>query len=182
MNIEQYKPDFEKAISSLQDDLSKLRVGRASPSIVEDIFVEAYGTKTPLKQVASIASSDAKTLLIQPWDKSITKEIEKAILQSDIGINPVNEGDQIRLTVPQLTEETRKQLTKTVGEKAEKARIWVRQIRDKAKDEIIQQEKNKEITEDIRFTLLKKLDDMVKNYNESIKEKIDQKEKEIMTI
>ena len=180
--LEKYKPDFEKSLSILVEDLASLRVGRANPLIVENIFVDAYGVKTPMKQVASIAVPEARTLVITPWDKSIVKDIEKAIVVANIGINPVNEGSQIRLSVPALTEDSRKELVRSVGEKMEKTRIAVRQLRDKAKDDIVSQEKDGQITEDDKYGLQKKLDDVVKEYNEKIKAMGEKKEQEIMTI
>jgi len=180
--IESQKDKFEQVLEHLREELSTLRVGRANPLMVENILVEAYGTKTPIKQMASIAVPEARTLLIQPWDKSIIKEIEKAIIVSNIGISPVNEGTQIRLTIPQLTEESRRELTKSVSEKEEKARIAVRQVRDKIKEDIIKKEKNKEITEDNRYSFLNDLDEAVKDYNNKIKEISEAKAAEIMKL
>ncbi|MDD2807747.1 MAG: ribosome recycling factor [Patescibacteria group bacterium] len=180
--IDSHKPEFEKIIANLKEELSTLRVGRANPLMVENIMIEAYGSKMPLKQMASITVPDARNILIQPWDKAMSKDIEKGIIVAKIGINPVNEGSQIRLTVPPLTEESRKELTKSVGEKMEKSRIAIRQIRDKVKDEIIQQEKAKAISEDIRYNLQEKLDELVKSYNEIIKATGEKKEIEIMTL
>lgn len=180
--IDNRKPDFEKSLDILKDDLVTLRVGRANPMIVENILVEAYGAKTPLKQLASITVPEARTILIQPWDKTVAKDVEKAIIGANIGISPVNEGSQIRLTIAPLTEESRKELTKSVNEKMEKIRIAIRQIRDKVKEEIVKQEKNKEITEDDKYDLQKKLDELVKDYNEKIKQMGEAKEKEIMTL
>lgn len=180
--LDNYKPDFDKVLVNLAEDLSTLRVGRANPIMVENILVESYGAKTPIKQIASITVPEARTILIQPWDKTLSKEIEKAITVANIGISPVNEGSQIRLTIAPLTEESRKELTKSIGEKVEKARIAIRQTRDKAKDEIVKQEKNKEITEDDKYDLQKKLDEMVKGYNEDIKVVGEKKEQEIMTL
>ena len=180
--LEMHKKEFDKSLEVLSNDLATMRVGRANPMIVENILIEAYGSKTPLKQLASISAPEARTILIQPWDKTISKDIEKGIVVANIGINPVNEGSQIRLTIPPLTEESRKELTKAVGEKMEKSRIAIRQIRDKVRDEISQQEKNKDITEDDKYNLQKQLDEMVKDYNEKIKLAGDKKEKEIMTI
>ncbi|MFA6254515.1 MAG: ribosome recycling factor [Patescibacteria group bacterium] len=180
--IDNYKSDFGRVIDNLTGELATLRVGRANPIMVENIFVQAYGVKTPLKQLASITVPEARTILIQPWDKTITKDVEKAIFEANIGISPTNEGAQIRLTIPPLTEESRKELTKSVGEKMEKARIAMRQIRDKVKEEIVKQEKNKEITEDDKYDLQKKLDELVKDYNEQIKKLGDKKSEEIMTL
>ena len=180
--LDTYKSDLEKSLENLKKELATLRVGRANPMIVENILVDAYGSKMPIKQMASITVPEARTILVQPWDKAAAKDIEKAIQAANIGINPVNEGAQIRLTVAPLTEESRKELVKSVGEKMEKTRIAVRQIRDKERDEIIKKEKNKEITEDDKFNLQKKLDEIVKEYNDKIKEISEKKEEEIMTI
>ena len=180
--IENHRQDFEQSLSHLKDELTTLRVGRANPIIVENILVDSYGTKTPIKQLASITVPEARTILIQPWDKGVIKDVEKAIAASDIGISPVNEGGQVRLTIPQLTEESRKELVKSVSEKVEKSRIRIRQIRDKVKEEAVKKEKNKEITEDDKYDLIKKLDELVKDFNEQIKEIGVNKEKEIMTL
>jgi len=180
--IDSHQDKFPLAIQHFKDELSLLRVGRANPLMVENILVDAYGVKTPIKQMASIGVPEARTLLIQPWDKNLSAEIEKAILKANIGINPVNEGNQIRLTIPQLTEESRKELTKSVSEKEEKARIAVRQIRDKAKEEVQAAEKDGQVTEDDRYDLIKKLDETVKEFNEQIKQMAEKKVNEIMTI
>ncbi|MBI3290853.1 ribosome recycling factor [Candidatus Falkowbacteria bacterium] len=180
--IENHKEEFEKAIRILAEDLATLRVGRANPMIVENILIEAYGGKMPLKQMASITVPEARTLVIQPWDKNTAKDIEKGIIAAGIGISPVNEGTQIRLTIPQLTEESRKELTRSVGEKMEKTRIAVRQLRDKIKEEIIKKEKSKDITEDDKYGAIKDLDELVKDHNNKIKQIGDKKEKEIMSI
>jgi len=180
--VDSYKPDFEKVLDNLKGELATLRVGRANPLIVENILIEAYGSKMPLKQLASITVPEARTILIQPWDKAVTKDIEKGIIAAQIGLNPVNEGQQIRLTIPPLTEESRKELTKSVGEKMEKTRIAIRQIRDRAREEIAKKEKAKELTEDDRYVMQGKFDDLIKDYNEKIKELGDKKEQEIMTI
>ena len=180
--IEQHKPEFEKGLEMLKNELTTLRVGRANPMMVEGILVDAYGSKMPIKQMASITVPEARTLLIQPWDKALSKEVEKAIIQANIGISPVNEGAQIRLTVPQLTEENRKELVKQVREKLEKIKIVFRQVRDKIKDTIGKMEKDKELTEDDRFLLLKKLDETTKEYTTKAEEMSDKKEDEIMTI
>jgi len=180
--IDSHKKGLEKIMEGLTGELATLRIGRANPLLVENIMVEVYGSKMPLKQMASIAVPEARTLLVQPWDKTVAKDIEKAIILANIGINPVNEGTQIRLTVPTLTEESRKELVKSVGEKMEKSRVSIRQLRDKVREDIAKLEKNKELTEDDRFDLQKKLDVLIKDYNEKVKELGDKKEQEIMTI
>ncbi len=177
-----YTTDFKKALSILEEELATMRVGRANPMIVENILVTVYGAKTPLKQLASISVPEARTILVQPWDKQIIKDVEKGIVEANIGINPVNEGQQLRLTVPQLTEESRKELTKSVGEKMEHTRIVIRQLRDKIRDDIGKKEKAKELTQDDRYNLQKKLDELVKEYNEQVKLIGEKKEQEIMTL
>jgi len=180
--IEDHKARFEKIVGSLQEELATLRIGRANPAMVENILIEVYGAKTEIKQLASISVPEARTILIQPWDKTIIKDLEKGIIAANIGISPVNEGSQIRLTIAPLTEESRKELTRSVGEKMEKARIMIRQFRDKIKDDITKKEKSSELTEDDKYDLQKELDEVVKDYNEQIKNIGEQKEKEIMTI
>ncbi|OGY48144.1 MAG: ribosome recycling factor [Candidatus Buchananbacteria bacterium RIFCSPHIGHO2_01_FULL_47_11b] len=180
--LENHKSKFEQTIARLKDDLATMRVGRANPLLVENIVIEAYGAKTPIKQLASISVPEARTILVQPWDKGIIKEVEKGIVAANIGINPVNEGQQLRLTVPQLTEESRKELTKSVSEKEEKARVAIRQVRDRVKEEIVSQERDKAITEDDKYNLIKQLDELVKDYNIQIKEFGEKKVNEIMTI
>lgn len=180
--VDEFKKDADKVIAALGAELQTLRVGRANPLLVEGIIVDAYGSKTPLKQMASITVPEARTLIIQPWDKTVIKEIEKAIVVANIGINPVNEGQQIRLSIPPLTEESRRELTRSVGEKMEKARIILRQLRDRMREEAVKQERANQITEDDKFALQKKLDDAVKEYNDHVKELGDKKEQEIMTI
>ena len=180
--LENHQTKFEQTIARLKEDLATMRVGRANPLLVENIVVDAYGARTPIKQLASISVPEARTILIQPWDKSITKEVEKGIVAANIGINPVNEGQQLRLTVPQLTEESRKELTKSVSEKEEKARVAIRQVRDRVKEEIVSQERGRAITEDDKYNLIKQLDELVKDYNTQIKEFGEKKVNEIMTI
>lgn len=180
--IGKYKPEFDKVIEHFKNEISSLRTGRATSALVENILVEAYGVKTPLKGLASISVPDPKTLLIEPWDKGILKEIEKAVQLANIGVSLVNEGTKLRLTIPPLTEESRKELVKVLQQKMEKSRISLRSIRDKVRSEIIEAEHNKQITEDDRYRMQEKLDDEIEEYNFKIKEIGEQKEKEIMTI
>lgn len=177
-----YKPDFDKSLSILSEDLSTLRIGRANPLLVENINVIVYGAPTPLKQLSSISVQDARTLIITPWDKSVIKDIEKGIVEANIGMSPVNEGAQLRLSVPPLTEESRKLLVRSVGEKMEKTRIAIRQLRDRVKDDIVKKEKGGQLTEDDKYGLQKKLDEMVREFNDKVKDMGEKKEKEIMTI
>lgn len=180
--IKKHENEFVKTVQFFQEELKSLKTGRATPAIIENIPVEAYGVKTPLKQLASIGVSDAKTLIIQPWDKNILKDIEKAVVQSNMGINPINDGQFIRLIMPQLTEENRKKLVVLIHEKAEKCKTTLRSLRDRVKDEIMEAEKNKEITEDDRYRYIKELNDFTGENNDQIKFLSEEKEQELMTI
>lgn len=180
--IDEFRPDFEHVIEFFKSDLSSLRTGRANAALVEDIPVEAYGSMMTVKGVGSIQVPDAKTIMIEPWDKALTKEIEKAIRQAPIGVNPVVDGQRVRITIPPLTEEGRRELTKIVGKKAEEAHIAMRGVRERAKDEIGRMEKEKEITEDERFRLQEALEGAVKLWNDKVREMAAEKEQEIMTI
>jgi len=179
MDLTNYKNGFSQTIEFLKKDISSLRTGRASTAIVEDLAVFAYGVKQPMKAVGSINVPDAKTVTIEPWDKSLLAEIEKAVKESNLGINPVNRGNQIILAMPELTTERRQELIKVLHQKLEQARISVRKIREQARDEIISAVSNKQITEDEKYRLQEDLDKLVKEYNEKIKEIGDKKEKEI---
>ena len=143
--IDSHKEQFEKTIAHLKQEITSLRTGRATPALVEDILVEAYGTKQPLKSVASISVADAKTLTVDPWDKSLIQAVDTAITQSDIGINPVNDGKLIRLPLPDLTAERRADLVKVLYKKLEDARIAVRKIREEVRNNIDKAEKGKEV-------------------------------------
>lgn len=180
--VERSKEHYEKTIEYLKHDISSLRTGRVSPSLVEAIKVDSYGTTSDLMQLAAITSPEPHTIAIKPWDKNILKDIERALQSSDLNVNPVVDSDLIRLNFPPLTEESRKELVKTLHKKLEDARIALRSQREKIKEDIISLEKSKEITEDDRFQALKDLDTMTKDYNEKIKEVGQEKEEEIMKI
>lgn len=183
MNIVQlYKEQFDKAIDFLKNDVSGLRTGRATPALVEGVLVEAYGTKQPLKSVASISVTDAKTLSIEPWDKGLMQAVEAGIRQSPLGINPVNDGKVIRLPLPDLTQERRQELLKVLNQKLEQARIGLRKIREEVRDAIENSEKNKQITEDEKFKYQDELEKMVKDFNDKIRIIGEDKEKEVTTI
>lgn len=174
---------FDKTIEHFKQEISGLRTGRATPALVEDVTVEAYGTKQQLKAVASITVLDAKTIAIEPWDKSIIKDIESALRSNtQLGLNPVNDGKVIRLALPELTQERRAELIKLLHQKMEQARIAVRKIREERKDEIDRALKEKQIGEDERYGLQDELDTTVKEYNEKIKTIGEEKEKEIHTV
>lgn len=156
--IEQHKEEYTQAIDQLKKEVGNIRTGRATPALVENLIVDAYGAKTPLLQLATINAIDARTLTVEPWDKSILKDIEKALQQSELGISPVNEGQLIRIVIPALTEERRMEFVKVLKGKIEDAKVRIRQIRDKVKEAIQNAEKEKAITEDDKFMYLKDLD------------------------
>lgn len=183
MNIVQNNREkLAKVIEYFKHDISSLRTGRANPAIVEDVMVEAYGTKQPIKNIASIMVQDAKTLAIEPWDKSIMSALESAIRMSPIGINPVNDGKMIRLPLPDLTQDRRRDLIKVLSQKLENAKISIRKIREEIKDEIEAAEKDNMVTEDEKFKQLDELEKVVKEFNEKVKEIGEEKEVEINTI
>ncbi len=145
---EDAKSKMEKAVESLRQDLNSLRAGRANPTILDGVKVDYYGTKTPLNQLANISAPEARMILIQPYDKSAIENIEKAILQSDLGLNPNNDGSVVRLTIPELTEERREELVKLVKQKGEESKVAIRNIRRDANDALKSKEKAKELSED----------------------------------
>jgi ribosome recycling factor len=184
--MEEVKKNLEekskKSISVLKEDLNTVRAGRANPSLLDKVMVDYYGSPTPLKNLANIAVPDPRTLLITPFDPKSISEIEKGINVANIGINPSNDGKCVRLVIPQVTEERRKELTKTVKKMGEDSKIAIRNIRRDANDELKKREKAHEITED---ELKKALEDVQKATDKTIKE-IDEivaaKEKEIMEV
>jgi ribosome recycling factor len=180
--IQSKQSEFQKAIDFFKKDIANLRTGRANPALLENVPVEAYGAKTPLNGLASITVTDARSMVVAPWDKNLLKDVEKAIVEAGLGMGVVNEGDKIRVTVPQMTEENRKDLVKKLNEKMETARIALRQVRDEIKADIEEAEKNKEISEDDKFRFIHELDEEVRKLNDELKEVRDKKEGEIMTI
>ncbi len=182
MNINDFKADFKAVIDFLKTDITGLRTGRASTAMVENIMVEAYGTKQSLKATASIMVTDAKTVTIDPWDKALLGAIEKGIRESSLGINPMNDGRLIRLTLPELTSERRQELVKVLHQKLEQARISIRKVREEVRELISAEEKDKAISEDDKFRLQEDLEKIVKEFNEKIKEIGEAKEKDVTQI
>lgn len=180
--LEQKKENFNKIITRFKEELAKLRTGRANPALIDDIKVDYYGAPTPLKQIGSITVLESHQLLVTPWDKNVSGQIERAIRDSELGLNPANEGDKIRIQIPSLTEERRRDLTKLAGKIAEEARVKVRALREELVKEIRVKEENDEISKDERFRQQDKLQKVVDEYNEKIQELAEVKEKEIMTI
>lgn len=180
--IDAKKSEFIAAIDHFKQELARIRTGHANPELVEGIVINAYDSLTPIKQLATITVPEPKTIMIQPWDKSVLKDIEKGIVQANLGFNPVNDGEVIRVPMPPLSEDNRKDLVKLIKEKAEKARISLRQVRDKVKDAITSDEKEKEITEDDRFKYLKQLDEYTTEQTNGVSDLAKKKEEKIMTV
>lgn len=180
--VDNHKTDFGKALDHFTSDISTLKTGRANPAVLDLLKVEVYGTFTPINQIASVSVPEARSIIIQPWDKSVVNNIDKAIRESDLGLSSINEGDKIRIVIPQMTEESRKEIVKNLNKKMEDARIAIRGIRDEVKEEILEAEKNKEFGEDEKYNLIEDLDKLTTEFNNKIKELGDKKEKEIMTV
>ncbi len=177
-----YDDKMLKTIEVVKANFASVRAGRANAGVLDRIMVEYYGTPTALNQVAAISSPDPRTLVIQPWDGSLLKTIEKAIQTSDLGINPQNDGRVIRLAFPQLTEERRKELTKQVRKYGEEGKVAVRNIRRDAMDEIKKKTKKSELTEDDQKQLEKELQDLTDKRCKEIDELTAKKEKELMAV
>ena len=182
VDFKEYGRRMEKALDHLQDEFGAVRAGRANAKVLDRISVEYYGSETPLAGVATISSPDARTLVVQPWDTSLLKEIQKAIQASDLGINPQNDGRVIRLVFPQLTEERRKELTKQVKKYAEDAKVAMRNIRRDGMDYIKKLKKNSEITEDDQKKAEKDLQDLLDKMIKKVDAALAAKEKELMSI
>ena len=182
VDFKEFTRKMEKTIEILQDDFGAVRAGRANARVLDRITVEYYGVDTPVGQVGTISSPDARTLVIQPWDTSLLKKIEKAIQASDLGINPQNDGRIIRLAFPQLTEERRRDLTKQVKKYGEEAKVAIRNIPRDAMDYIKTLKKKSEITEDDQNKAEKDLQDLTDKYIKKVDEACAVKEKELMEL
>lgn len=180
MNLQDKKIDFEKLLEHAQQELSVLRTNRVTPSLIENLRVDVYGSKMPLVQIASITAPETKQLLVEPWDKNILKDVERAIETASLGLSVTNEGQHLRLIMPAMTEETRKEIIKLLNTKVEASRVALRKLRDRLKEEILAEEKNKDISQDERYALVDNLDKMTREYTEKIETLGQKKEKEIM--
>ncbi|WP_059105196.1 ribosome recycling factor [Shouchella shacheensis] len=176
------KTRMEKALDSLSRELAKLRAGRANPAILDRVMVDYYGAQTPLNQLASVSVPEARLLVIQPYDKSAIQEVEKAILKSDLGLTPSNDGQVIRIAIPALTEERRKELSKVVSKTAEESKVAIRNIRRDANDELKKQQKDGELTEDDLRGATDDIQKLTDSYIAKIDEKAKEKEQEIMEV
>lgn len=180
--IKKREEEFKGAVEHFKKELVSIRAGRANPAMIENVSVDAYGAKTPLKQLASIMVQEARTMIVQPWDKNLLKEIEKAIIYANLGLSVAVDSAIVRVTVPQMTEENRRDLVKLMNEKLETAKVGVRSVREKVKDEIMSVFKNSEITEDDKYRFVEELDKRVSELNKELQGLAEQKEKEIMSV
>lgn len=179
--IEKYENKMKKTMSGFEKELTTIRAGRANPHILDKLSVEYYGTPTPIQQVANVTVPEARMIQIQPWESSLIKQIEKAILVSDLGLNPSNDGKVIRLVFPELTEERRKDLVKDVKKKGEAAKVAVRNIRRDANDAYKKLAKQ-DVSEDEIKELSEKIQKLTDKYVKDIDAAVDQKSKEILTV
>ena len=181
-HLKLYEDKMEKSLDVLLDEYASIRAGRANPHVLDRLRIDYYGTPTPIQQVGNVTVPEARMIVIQPWEKSLLKEIEKAILVSDLGINPTNDGNVIRLVFPELTEERRKDLAKDVKKKGEGAKVAVRNIRRDAMDSIKQMEKAGDISEDDLKQGEEKIQKITDKMIEKVDKAIETKTKEIMTV
>lgn len=180
--LKQYEEKMDKSLDSLLSEFSGIRAGRANPHVLDKIRVDYYGQPTPLQQVANISVPDPRTLMIQPWEASLIKEIEKAIQCSDLGITPNNDGKAVRLNFPELTEDRRKDMVKDIKKKGENAKVAIRNIRRDANDAFKKQNKASEISEDDLKDLENQVQKLTDKFIEKIDKAVEEKTKEIMTV
>ena len=181
-HLKLYEDKMEKSLDVLLDEYASIRAGRANPHVLDRLRIDYYGTPTPIQQVGNVTVPEARMIVIQPWEKSLLKEIEKAILVSDLGINPTNDGNVIRLVFPELTEERRKDLAKDVKKKGEGAKVAIRNIRRDAMDSIKKMEKAGDISEDDLKQGEEKIQKIPDKMIEKVDKAIETKTKEIMTV
>lgn len=180
--IKETEPKFKKAVEILREEMATIHTGRASASLVDGILVDVYGTKNPVKTIANISIPEPKSILIQPWDKANLSQIETAIRESDLKLNPVNTGENIRINLPELTEDRRKEFARIAKEKAESARVSVRNVRGEAWNRIKRAKSDGDISEDDMYYGEEQLQKIVDKYNKEIEEVLASKEKELLTI
>jgi len=182
VKLSEVKERMQKTIEATQRSFNTIRTGRASTSLLDRVMVDYYGSETPLKSLANLSTPDATTIMIQPYDKGSMGQIEKAISMSDIGLTPNNDGDIIRLNIPPLTKERRKELVKTAGKLAEEGKVGIRNIRRDAIEEIRKQEKDSDISEDESRDTQDEIQNITDSYNQKVEELLAIKEKDIMTV
>jgi len=180
--VKVYEAKMEKSLSSLEKEYASIRAGRANPHVLDKIVVDYYGSPTPIQQVGNISVPEARMIQIQPWDPKLVKDIERAILTSDLGINPTNDGNVIRLVFPELTEERRKELAKDIKKKGENAKVAVRNIRREANDSFKKLNKSKEISEDEYADLEEGIQKLTDKFIDKVDKTVEAKTKEILTV
>ncbi|PLY10644.1 MAG: ribosome recycling factor [Desulfuromonas sp.] len=180
--ISEAKGAMSRSLDALKREMSKVRTGRASTSLLDDVRVDYYGTPTPLNQIGTLAVPEARMITIQPWEKQLIPDIEKAIFKADLGLNPASDGQLIRIAIPALTEERRKEMVKVIRRMGEDAKVAVRNARRDANDNLKMLEKEKEITEDDLKRGEKQVQDVTDSYVEKVDEVVAHKEKEVMEI
>ncbi len=180
--IKETEPKFEKALTIMEEDMAVIHTGRASASLIDGILVDVYGTKNPIKTIANISIPEPRSILIQPWDRANISQIETAIRESDLKLNPVNTGENIRINLPELTEDRRKEFVKVAKEKAESARVSVRNIRGEAWNAIKKAKADGKISEDDMYYGEEQLQKIVDKHNKGIEEVLSKKEKDLLTI
>ncbi len=180
--INKCESKMNKSIDALKNEFASIRAGRANPAILDRVLVDYYGAPTPINQMAAVSVSEARVLVIQPWDKTTLKPIEKAIQASDIGINPTNDGNVLRLTFPQLTEERRKELVKDIKKMGEESKVGIRNIRRDAMEKLKALKKDNSITEDEQKDGEKKIQNLTDNFVKKIDSLVADKEKEVLSI
>ncbi len=173
---------MDRSIEVLKDHLSKVQTGRANPAMIEDVLVDYYGARTPLKQLATIAAPDPNLLVIQPFDKTQMAAVEKGILAADLGLNPANDGHVIRVKIPKLSEERRRELSKVIKARGEETKVALRNIRREANDQLEQMKKDGEISEDVFHRSRSKVDEATQDYTKAVDDLVEQKAKQIQTI
>lgn len=173
---------MDKSITALKNEFTSIRTGQANASLLDRVFVEYYGSRTPVTQVATVSVPEARMLVVQPWDKTLLKEIEKAILQSDLGLVPMNDGNLIRMAIPQLTEERRKELVKVVNKKSEEAKVAVRNIRRDGNVFLKKEEKNSDVSKDIIKDTEDKIQKLTDKKIKEVEAVTERKIKEIMSV
>ncbi|MBQ9200503.1 MAG: ribosome recycling factor [Lachnospiraceae bacterium] len=180
--LKQYEEKMEKSVESLRSEYASIRAGRANPHILDKLRVDYYGTPSPLQQVANITVPEARTIIIQPWEASLIKEIEKAILTSDLGVTPNNDGKAVIINFPELTEDRRKEMVKDVKKKGEAAKVAVRNVRRDANDAVKKMNKSNELSDDELKDNEDKIQKMTDKYINQIDKAIEEKSKEILTV
>ncbi len=180
--IQSYEDKMNRSIELLQEDFASIRAGRANPHVLDKIKVNYYGTPTPIQQVGNISVPEARMIIIQPWEKNLLREIERAINTSDLGINPTNDGSCIRLVFPELTEERRRDLVKDIKKKGEETKVAIRNVRRDAVDRFRKMEKTSEITEDDRKLGEEKIQKITDKAIEKVESTVENKSKEILTV